>query len=50
MQGCCSLANKALKQAACRDAAYWFTEHGNKLHVGCHHENQCDEQFLALHQ
>ena len=24
----------------------------NKLHVGCHHENQCDktiQQFLALH-
>ena len=26
----------AQKQAACRDAAYWFTEHRNKLrmHVG----------------
>ena len=36
-----------------RDTAYWFTEHRNKLHVGCHHENQCDEtiqQSLALHQ
>ena len=26
-----------------RDGAYWFTEHRNKLHVGCHHKKQCDE-------
>ena len=26
MQGCCSLANKAQKQAACRDDAHWFTK------------------------
>ena len=60
--------NKAQKQAACRDGTHWYTKHRNKLHVGmlltglqntnklhvgCHHENQCDEtiqQFLALHQ
>ena len=30
-----------------------FTEHRNKLHVGCHRENQCDEttqQSPARHQ
>ena len=43
MYGYCSLVNKALKQAACRDAAHWFTKHRNKVHVGCHHKNQCDE-------
>ena len=40
---------QAQKQAACRDGL----QNTNKLHVGCHHENQCDEtiqQFLALHQ
>ena len=28
------LANETQKQAACRDGAYWFTEHNNKLYVG----------------
>ena len=32
-KGCCSLANKAQKQAACRDGTHWYTKH-RKLHVG----------------
>ena len=46
------------KESDGRDAAHWQTKHRiklhvgmlltglqntNKLHVGCHHENQCDE-------
>ena len=53
MWGWCSLVYKVQKQAACRDATYWFTEHRKKLDVGYHHKNQCDETIqksLALHQ
>ena len=48
-----SLVYKVQKQAACRDATYWFIEHRKKLDVGYHRENQCDEiiqKSLALHQ
>ena len=48
------------KQSTCRNKLHvgmllTGLQNTNKLHVGCHHENQCarDEtiqQFLALHQ